>query len=145
MPLPGGFVGGMGGWVVGASSCSAGRCTVVFVLRLHHDAIERSRCHHASLHHADVAQGVARVGTASPALAVVLTLKDHAGFRAGRQQALIILIVADRADVLVGETILHVLPAGSAVRAAECALARSEHDLPIRGNAYATNAADLSR
>src|SRR5579863_3628377 len=96
------------------------------------------------MHHADLAQRVPGIRTAGPGAPVILTLKDHAGFRAGRQQALVVLVVADGADVLVGESILHVLPTGSGVRAAECAFTRSEHNLPI-GNSDAANAADRSR
>src|SRR5271167_1617937 len=73
-------------------------------------------------------------------MAGILTLKDHAGFRTGRQQALVVLVVADGTDVLVRESVLHVLPASSAVRAAEGAFARGKHNLPVRGDGDATNA-----
>src|SRR5271170_5217172 len=96
------------------------------------------------MHYADLTQRIAGIRTAGPGVAGILTLKHHAGFRTGRQQALVVLVVADGADVLFREAILHVLPAGSAVGAAESAFARSKHDLPVR-DCHPTNAGHVGR
>src|SRR6202035_2560793 len=106
---------------VGPSTCRAARCAAVVVFWLHYDAVKRGGGREAAVHHVDVAQRIASVGTAGPGVACIHALEHYAGFGAGGQQPFVAVVIADRADVLIRETILHVLPSPARVRAAECA------------------------
>src|SRR5271154_1731777 len=95
-----------------------------------------------SVHYADAAQRISRVRPTLPALAVVLTFEDNPSLSAGSQQAMAVLVVADRTDVLVRQAVLHVLPAAARIRTAEGAFPGSNHDFFVRSNGQTANAAD---
>src|SRR5207342_1901540 len=87
-----------------------GRRALGFVFGLNDHAVKRGCANEASSNNADPAQRISRIGSAMPGAAPVLAFEHHSGRRAGREQTLAALVVGDRADVLVGDTVHHVLP-----------------------------------
>src|SRR5581483_9149179 len=104
---------------------------------------ERSSGHIAAMNHADLPHGIARIRPPLPTASGIFALENNASRDAGRQQALALLIVAHRTDVLVREAIHHVLPGVSRVGTAEGAFTRSDHDLGIRSDRNIANAGDI--
>src|SRR5450631_474205 len=98
---------------------SRSRCRALcLVLWLGDYAVEGSGCDESAVHDANVAEGVSGVGAAMPTVAAVFALEHHAGGRAGRQQELAALVIANGADVLVRQAVQHMFPGEPRIRTA---------------------------
>src|SRR4029077_4551158 len=121
----------------------ADRRALGLVFGLDDYTVKRSCAHEPAAYYADAAQRVSRVRTAMPAAAAVLALEHHARRCAGGQQAFPPLVVSDRTDVLVGQTVYYVLPGRTGIETPESAFARSYQNLTFGGEGHAVNACDV--